>query len=616
MAGGKTAMRARSRKSYHPTSGWALEVARFKALWNRWLDYQLSHFFDMTIRGPAIRRYWTAVLGALFVAAAAVLHIILYYIPILTPVRPFIPSEVPIFIVLTVARLVIVLFIPAYMAITLAGNYLADIFELKDPSVAWEYIGTLALGGANYILHIRDGKVSEESLDSPVLLIGGPGIVIAEFDSAALFEKPDGTPHVIGLANAVPDAGPNANVILDGFERLREPIINLRDQYIGSAAGQPLTIVSRSMDGIPVSATDVRGMFSVRRKKVDDVRVSSIQAPYPFDPADIENLIYKQSVPVLTEGPFAAGQPAPWTATMQGLIRGALVEFMGQHNLGDYLAGIGTLESELSEFREDTIVSTTLRYSNDLPDSKGQTASKPRFHPRTELIDRFTRTTDSFAKRARERGLELHWIGVGTWKLPNEFSQEQIKEQHLDAWRLNRENAERSAPDAVETVAEEAYVSEKLRLIQDVPLAAHQKNQGKYSDKELLLECLLQDYWEQIGDALTAYYHNGVQTPELESIEKATLRMERLLKITSGHIIGGGTMSKVKHGTEPGASEDAPPAPASKIEEEQYRMLLAKLDGNYKVAEGMIANEARRHPGLDRIELIRRIVGRFERYGR
>jgi hypothetical protein len=449
-----------------------------------------------------------------------------------------------------------------------------------------------------------------------VLLIGGPGIVIAEFDSAALFEQPDGTPHAIGLASAVPDIGGRSNIILDGFERLREPIINLRDQYIGSPSGQPMTIVSRSLDGIPVGATDVRGMFSIRRQKVEDVTVSSMQAPYPFDPHDIESLIYKQAVPVLTEGPFPSGQPGPWTATMHGLIRGSLVEFMNLHPLGEYLAGIGSLESDLSEFREDTIISTTLRYSNDLPDSTGQAAARAKFHPRTELIDRFMKSTEGFAQRARERGLELHWIGVGTWKMPTELGHELVSEQHLEAWRLNLENAERSSPESVEAISEEAYDREKIRLIQEVPLVAHQKNQARYSEKEVLLECLLQNYWEQLGDALGLYYESGNPPPELETLEKAVLRIERLLKIPRGHMIGGGTMSKVKRKAESAMGDDAPPAPTSKYEAEQYRLLLSKLEGNYKVAEGMIANEARRHPNMDRAELIRRIVGRFERHGR
>ncbi len=160
-------MKVRSRKSYQSASGWDVERARFKSLFSRGLEYWLSHLFDMTIRGPGIRRYWIAVLGALFVAGAAILHIIFYYIPILAPVRPFVLSQVPVFIVLTVARLVIILFIPAFIAITLAGNYLADIFELKDPSVAWDYISTLSLGSANYILHIRDGKCRRRAWTRP-----------------------------------------------------------------------------------------------------------------------------------------------------------------------------------------------------------------------------------------------------------------------------------------------------------------------------------------------------------------------------------------------------------------------------------------------------------------
>jgi hypothetical protein len=609
-------MNVRRGRSYETASGWDFERERFKKLLGQWVHYYLTHFFDLSVNGPAIRRSWTAMLAVGFLAGGLVLHIILYYIPVLTPVRPFVLGDVPIFLVLTIARLVIILFIPAFIAITLAGNYLADVFELKDPSVAWDYISTLSLGGSNYMIHIRDGKISEESRNSPALLIGGPGIVIAEFDSAALFEKPDGTPHVIGLASVVPDSSGRPNIILDGFERLREPIINLRDQYIGNAAGESMTVLSRSQDGIPVSAVDVRGMFSVRRKKVNDVSVSTIQAPYPFDPQDIERIIYKQAVPVLTEGPFASGQPGPWTATMQGLIRGALAEFMSQHKLAEYLAGIGLLENDLSEFREDTIVSATLRYSNELPDGTRQVWEQSRFHPRTELIERFMKSTDGFTQRARDRGLELHWVGVGTWSMPDEVSDEHIRDQHFEAWQISRENAERTMAENVETISQEAYTNEKMRLIRTVPLDAQEKNAAKYTEKTALVKCLLQDYWEQMGDALTAYYQSGAASVELEVMEKAMLRMERLMQIPRGHMIGGGTMSKVRRGPEAGVSDDAPPAPSSRYEGEQYGLLLKKLDGNTKVAEGMIANEARRHPGVPRAELIHRIVTRFERHGR
>jgi hypothetical protein len=198
--------------------------------------------------------------------------------------------------------------------------------------------------------------------------------------------------------------------------------------------------------------------------------------------------------------------------------------------------------------------------------------------------------------------------------MPDEITSDHVNDQHLEAWRINRDNADRSSFKNMESIAEESYFNEKARLIQNVPLAAHQKNQMKYSDKDVLIECLLQDFWEQLGDALQIYYKNGNNSEDLDTVEKAELKLERLLKITGQHMVGGSSMSKVRTKTEP-MEQDAPPAPASRGEEEQYRMLLSKLDGNYKVAEGMIANESRRHPELNREDLIKRIVIRFERYG-
>jgi len=134
-----------------------------------------------------------------------------------------------------------------------------------------------------------------------------------------------------------------------------------------------------------------------------------------------------------------------------------------------------------------------------------------------------------------------------------------------------------------------------------------------------LAEAFLQDYWNQLGDVLDIYYKNGAPSSELEEIEKYILKIEKVLGIPGPHIpgphmVGGGSIRKIKHGSASYSVEDAPPAPSSKSEEEKYRSLLAKLEGNYKVAEGMIANEARHYPTLTREELIVVIVKRLERY--
>lgn len=608
-------MRAGDRKLYRPPSGWEIEVGRFRELLARWLEYRLNRLFDLSLHGPAVRKYWALVLGVGFVAAGFAVHTALYFFPILAPPAQVQLSSLPLFFLLTIARLVLVLLIPPFIALTMAGEYLADVFELKHPSVAWEFIRQLSLGGAGSIVHIRDGKVSEESLESPVILIGGPGVVLAEFDSAALFEKPDGTPHVVGLGNADQE-GNVAHIVLDGFERLREPIVSLRDQYLGSPSGEPMTVAGRSRDGLPISAADVRCVFSLRRAHQADVDPQSLRQPFAFESEDIESLIYKQAVPVLTGSPYPSGQPSAWTDTMMGLIRGSLGEFMSQHDLAEYLAGIGAPEVERAEFHEDTILAETLRVTSELPDSTSPGPTAPKFHPRTELLDRFTRPGDAFTRRSQEHGLELHWIGVGTWRIPNDLTGKAIEDQHLEAWRLGEENAGHAGEGALASGFDEAYINERIRLIQNVPLAAHEKNQTRYSEKEVLAECLLQDYWEQMGSALEIYYNNGARPAELLSLEKAVLRIEWLLRIPRGqHVIGGGQLSKVKSAAASANDEEAPPAPSSKHEAVQYRLLLSKLDGNYRVAEGMIENEARRHPTQDREQLISRIVKRLERYG-
>jgi hypothetical protein len=187
----------------------------------------------------------------------------------------------------------------------------------------------------------------------------------------------------------------------------------------------------------------------------------------------------------------------------------------------------------------------------------------------------------------------------------------------VEAWRLSRENAQRSDPEALESVTQSALGEHKLRLIHEVPISSHEKNRARYTDKLVLMECLLQDFWEQLGEALDIHYRNGSPSSDVQELESAVLKVEALLHVSQiGHVIGGGTMSRVRKQSEWRVSKDGPPAPESRAEAAQYQMLLGKLKGDYRVAEAMIANERRRHADLTREQLIARIVERFGRHGR
>ncbi len=592
-------------------SGFRAEIQRTSALLERWITHELNSYFDLTVRGRGYREIRTVVAVLAIGVLAFVIHMLIAVNQISAPSAPMPLAAVIEAGLITAVRTALILAIAILFGLQVAGEFLADIFEVRDTRIAWDFLQRLVSGKGRSVLHLREGRIAEEDRNSPLLVIGGPGYVVTDNDTVALFELPDGTPHVVGPGIESDGKG---QIVLTGFERLREPVVSLRDQYIGSLGGTPMEVVSRSLDGIPISAVDVRGVYSLRRKASEADADLPGSPPYPFDPEALEQLVYNQAVRVLTDGPHPSGEPGGWSATMNELIHDSLAEFMSHSKLGEYVAGVGEKEVELAEFREDTILSQTIRLSSEMTEP-GTSSEPPRpaFHSRTELTARFLSEDEDFASRAGKYGLQLHWIGVGTWRVPDEASSEAVRQKHMDAWRLHLETTARADPKALATAAETAAVEEKLRLMREVPITSHQRNQERYRDKDVLIECLLQDFWEQMGDTLNVCYDNGPLSPEQQKLEQAVAAIEDLLKIRQlGYLVGGGSMSRVRRKV---AKEDAPPAPSSLSEADRYRALLTKLAGDTRAAEGMIANESKRHRGLTREQLIQRILIRFERYG-
>jgi hypothetical protein len=598
-----------------PTS----EVARLWRLMGRWITFELNRFFSLSIQGSRSRFRIVVVCLAAATAVGMIIHEWLS------------PRPVPGIGILSKTSLlsqplllyglttILVIGIAAALAQRAAGYFVMDIFELSDVTLAWKFLSNITTGSTNVSLHLAEGRIAENSRKSPLVLIGGPGRVLAEPDTAAVFERADGMPHVIGAHNATAQRdGAASEYIIEGFERLREPLVDLRDQYIGGAGQDPMRVAGRSLDGLPISVVDVRGVFSARRDPSSLEAAGWPRTSYPVRPEDIANLIYHQSVPVLASGEEPSGVPEDWTEAMRSLIRRSLREFMSENRLTDYLAGTGAHEAETAELREDSILARSLQVSNDLPPATRKASTeKPAVRPRTDLSARFKKYGSEFSTRAQQLGLELHWIGVGTWKLPEASLAATVNEKQLEAWRMNRENRQRSDLHALELVAEEAELDGTLQLLEEVPIASHERNLKRYSDRGVLAECLLQDFWAQLGEALDVYYQQQPASPELQRLEQAVLRIENLLGIQQvGSMLEPGTTTRVRPRPVKATSEEGPPAPGSRAEAKKYGLLLQKLDGSYKVAEAMIANEARRHNDLSREALIARILERFERHGR
>ncbi|HVF25200.1 MAG TPA: hypothetical protein VNA23_04880, partial [Anaerolineales bacterium] len=353
-----------------------------------------------------------------------------------------------------------------FIALQSAAIYLSDVFELEDVSVARSFVWEVALSGNDEAIRVTQGDISEVHRESPNYLIGGPGRVVVDLDSVALFEKSDGTPHVIGPGGAS----------LDGFERFRQAI-DIRDQYVELRDQDPTSpsVKSRSRDGIPITATDVRLMFSIYRGQGAK---PSASAPYPFSKEAIEQIIYKASSRVTPDLANPSTYEFSWINNMIGLIRGRLGRFMSEHNLTVYLASTGMPEFEKAKQREGSIADDVqqLTQSVDEPEKSKEVKPPPDFKPRYVVTDLFSQFAEEFTKSARNSGVELHWIGVGTWKTPSEISI--VPEKHLEAWRLSQDNAKNGSKGSLNKTEGEAIIRKMETLIQSVPLDAYEEIVG------------------------------------------------------------------------------------------------------------------------------------------
>ena len=482
-----------------------------------------------------------------------------------------------------------------FIALQSAALYLADVFELEDVRVARRFVRGVALSGSNETIRISQGGISEESRELPTYLIGGPGKVIVDLDSVALFEKPDGTPRVIGPTGK--ERGGSAT--LEGFERFRQAI-DIRDHYAD------LSVKGRSRDGIPVTATDVHLMFSVHR----DGRKATTEFPYPFSERAIQQLIYKSASRVTPELANPSTHEFSWVYNMIGLISGELGGFMSQHKLTEYLASIGIPEFERAKAQEAIIAAQARQLSVPVEeDPKAQEVKPaPEFTPRREISNLFSQFTQKFTDKSRERGVELHWIGVGTWKTSVEI----VPERHLEAWKLSQENLYRESQEVLDMWEKEAIIQKMVTLIQDVPVAAYQKAAGDDREHNNAMRSLLLAYRQQLLEAAEFMQEKGERVSP--GIVQAMKIIAEAMGITDWHWVSndspGADEAEPANGQpqDPIDSAEKPRSPESAFVE-----LVQLVGGNQATAERLIRFERIRDPGASRLELIEQAIARLLR---
>lgn len=408
-------------------------------------------------------------------------------------------------------RLIPLLLAPYFISIQVTAIYLADIFNLEEVPVARRHIREVALGGSDETIRFKEGNIVEESKKSANFLIGGPGKVVVELDTVVVFELPDGTPRVIG---------PTGNekkhqAIIEGFERFREAF-NLREHFVefGDMGEKFKSVTSRSKDGIPVSATDVRIAFSVDRAEEDGKAKADL--PYSYTDEAITTLVYKAASKVTNEYDRPSVFESDWVRNMTSLVHGELGKFMAQRNLTEYLANFGIPEVDLATKREEAISQEmrSLMPKGEPPPEAGTLPEVPEFVPRPKITRLFSELESEFASLAKKRGVKLHWIGVGTWT----SQVEKVISEHIDAWKLFIETNGLDTKKALDGLSRDTSSEKFAGLIQEIPIASYEQALGKTRASNPVMFIVLKDYRKFLIQARDVWINKG-ETPPTSIID-------------------------------------------------------------------------------------------------
>jgi hypothetical protein len=595
-----------SATSQKAQSAFQRELEDFKKQFARMANCLLNRVFDLSVKGSQRRKQMLIMLflgtGVLFTLTAyslgdwrAEIGRLLQYFFNLSYAQQN-PDTVTQFFEFTFGailsprtlRYLPIFILPFILALQSAAIYLADIFELSDTKVARKFILQVALGGGSETLHIKNGDVVEKDRNSPIFQIGGPGKVTVELDSVALFEKPDGKPHLI-------DSTKTSNNILEGFERYRKAL-DLRDQFLELSERDKSSVIERSLDGMWIKATDVRLLYRVYRDKLKP----SLEQPYPYIKEAVFKLIYNGESRVPRDGtPLQKSKDAqdsdklypsaPQMVTIDGLIRAELGKFMRKHKLTRYLSSYGQPEYETALKREEEITKIRSLVADPKdPVESEKVPSPPKFESRPKITSLFTEFTSEFTREAIKRGVDLQWIGIGTWKSLDDI----IPEKHIEAWKISMENLSNGSESAIEKLGQDTKTQKKIQLIQDVPSARFKKDRANGMDYDFIVQNLLLAYREQLVKVKELLEESGRPVPK--EISYAINYIDSVLKYIW---VGKG---------------DVPP-PSTISEETWYELLLQITGKDRKRVERLIENERKIAPGAERKELIRRAIIRLLR---
>jgi hypothetical protein len=330
-----------------------------------------------------------------------------------------------------------------YIGIQVATHYLADLVEFPSLPRASRYLHSSLFGVGYSKLDVDENERIKLDSMHPLVRIGGPGYLTIHLGFAVVSETIDGHPRVYG---------PVKHRFISGFERPRD-LVDLRDQL-----GTVDEVRAVTRDGIEVYARDAQMMFRV----FGGGRKRNLQNPYPFDEVAVRKLVYGSAVTLKGL--------RNWPDMLADLVRDEIRSFVTGLTIDEFLALQPRVLLEGGRSSQPQIRSQTIHIS------------------RRRLTERFH--TPETRQRLQDRGLELDWVGVGTWEVRDPPSPTPLEagpgETIVSTWRDLQRARLYQQPDYLQRQRDFAYQSYSGRVFREL-VGIWESEEGDYPTRCWLL---------------------------------------------------------------------------------------------------------------------------------
>lgn len=331
------------------------------------------------------------------------------------------------------------------MAISVAAQYIQDIYEFDNYGVAVNYLLASLFGIGYPQLRIENGgKKLKPGEVNTLAVIGGPGYVLISPGNVVLFER-------LTHPSEVRAEGLH---FISRFESIKE-IIELSDQHGFIEQSTPMT-----KDGILVRVSDIHFRYRLwGGHRWGGMPGRSPLKPYPFSIAAVRDQVYKRTI--------RNGSLADWNAMVQNAFDGQIYHYIREHKL-------------------DEIIS---------PESKD-------VDPREEIV----RKINSSGLRGvmKSLGAELVWFDIGHFG----YEDPNVEEQRIAAWQaewIGDAEVRRAYGEAKRQVAQEIARAEvQAQVVMAIAHSMAELGVNKNLDRSSLANLFLMkttQILESLGDS-------------------------------------------------------------------------------------------------------------------